>query len=263
MVVLLDVVVAFHSARGQQTPSPTLDEILLRLDSNLRRYDMQVPNFFCNEHVVSSLVYGKIHQNTVTDSIFRLKHTVNPGQAATLAESREVKAVNGSPVEGKQIGGPSILSGAFSGGLNTVSLSQKVCMSYTLQPIKPGHSGEPYIVRFATLPTSQHATGCVLKEDGAGRVFIDPATMQVIRMELTVPHHTILPATVGIWYISIDYAPVLLGKQTFWMPSAIKSRTSPSDADDPAVWSFDARYTNYHKLEVTSRILPSGDSTAP
>lgn len=263
VILLLDVLVASHSAFAQQTHSPTLDEILLRLESNLHRYNTQVPNFFCNEHVVSVVVYGKNHQSTITDSVFRLKRTLNPDLSTTLAESREIQTVNGTSTQEKHIGGPSILSGVFSGGLDTVSLSQKGCMRYTLQPIKPGHSDETYVVQFATLPSSSRPSGCVLKEDGAGRVFIDPATMQVKRMELIVPHHAILPSLFGVWHVSIDYAPVLLGGQTFWMPRTITSRATPSDADDPTVWWFNAGYTNYHKLNVTSHILPFSDSTAP
>jgi hypothetical protein len=261
-IILLCVLVASHSAPAQQPPPPTLDEILLRLQSNLQHYDSKVPDFFCTEHAVSVVVYGKHHQSTVTDSIFRLKRNTNPDNTAALAESREIKAINGTPAEAKQISGPSILSGVFSGGLDTVSLSQKPCMSYTLQPIEPGHSSEPYVVQFATLP-GHHFSGCVLKEDGSGRVLIDPTTMQVTRMELTVPHHVILPAVAGVWHISINYAPVRLGGQTFWMPATITSRATPDDIDDHTVWWFNASYSNYHKLEVTSRILPSNNSARP
>jgi len=263
VVILLDVLVAFHSAPAQQVQPPSLDEILLRLDSNLHHYDTQVPNFFCSEHVTSVLVYGKNHQSTDTDSIFRLKRSTGSGKAGTFVESREVKAINGTPAEGKNISGPSILSGVFSGGLNTVSLGQKSCMSYALQPIKPGHPGEPYIVHFATLPGGPHAAGCVLKEDGVGRVFIDPATMQVKRMELTVPHHAIVSAVTGVWHISIDYSPVQLGGQTFWMPASITSRATPEDVRDHTIWWFNARYTDYHKLEVTFRILPPNGPAQP
>jgi hypothetical protein len=268
IIVVAGLLIALSSSLAQQTRPLTLDEILLQLESNLHRYNTQVPSFFCNEHVVSVMVSGKTHQSTVTDSVFRLKRILNSGQtnsgqAPILAESREIQAVNGTPTEAKYIVGPSILTGVFSGGLDTVSLSQKVCMSYTLQPIKLGHSGEPYIVQFATLPGSQRASGCVLKEDGTGRVLIDPATMQVTRMELTAPHHTIMPGVEGIWHISVDYAAVALGGKTFWMPTAITSRATPGAADDPTIWWYKASYSNYHKLEVTSHILPSNHSAAP
>jgi hypothetical protein len=264
-LALLTFFAILPTALAQQAPpsapgSITLDEILQRLEANLHRYDTQVPNFFCSEHVVSLMTYGKSRQSTATDSIFRLERSSTPGRPSTLNESREIKTINGSPTESKDISGPSILSGVFSGGLDTVSLSQKACMTYALQPVSPErpiNPDKPYIVQFATLPSSQRPSNCVLKEDGVGRVFIDPTTMQVTRMELTAPRHIILPATVGTWRISIDYAPVLFSGQTFWMPAAITSRATPNNPEDPAVWSFNAHYANYHKLEVTSHIVPS------
>jgi hypothetical protein len=72
--------------------------------------------------------------DTVTDSLFRVTRNLS----GTLIEEHEVKAVNGSPPNGGRIGGPMSVCGVFSGGLDTVSLRQKACMSYTLQPIQPG-----------------------------------------------------------------------------------------------------------------------------
>ncbi|HZY61385.1 MAG TPA: hypothetical protein VFE38_02600 [Edaphobacter sp.] len=257
------LIAASCSIPAQLAHAPTLDDILSRLENNRNRYIAEVPSFFCSEHVVSSLVYGKKNQSTITDSIFRLTRASNADQTASLVESREVQDVNGSPMKGKHINGPAILNGVFSGGLDTVSLSQKACMSYALDPVKPEHPDGPYIVEFATLPVSRRPSNCVLKEDGMGQVFIDPATMQVTRMEFMVPHHVILPAVVGVWRVSIDYAPVQLGGQTFWMPTTITSTAKPDDVDDPAVWRFKAGYSKYHKLEVTSHILSSGRSSAP
>jgi hypothetical protein len=252
-VLLAHFTVALHSTLAQQPPPPTLDQILLRLEGNLNHYDKQVPDFFCKEHVVSSLIYGQKHQSTLTDSVFRVVRSLSE----TLIESREIKAVNSTPADGEHVGGPAILSGAFTGGLDVVSLRQKACMSYTLQPIQAGHSDEPYVIQFTTLPNTQHRSECVLREEGAGRVFVDPATTQVTRMELRAPNHAIHPGEVGIWRISVNYAPILLVGQTFWMPVAITSTAIPNDVYTPTVYSFSARYTDYHKLEVTSHIVPS------
>lgn len=250
-LTLFNFIAVLPSALAQQAAIPTLDEILLRLENNLDHYDKQVPNFFCSEHVVSSLIYGKKQQSTSTDSVFRVTRSLS----GTLTEEHEIKAVNGSPARGERVGGPVSLGGVFSGGLDAVSLRQKACMSYTLLPIQPGHANEPYVIQFATLPDTKHWAGCVLKEEGTGRVFIDPATMQVTRMELMAPHHSIA-AEVGVWKISINYAPVSLVGQTFWMPtSVISTVTTTSEIYEPTVYSFSARYSDYHKLEVTSHIV--------
>jgi hypothetical protein len=245
-----------------QQPQPALDNILQRLEDNLNRYDTGVPGFFCDEQAVSQVIPGRRDENTVTDSVFRLKRVLHPDHT-TLDESREVKTVNGQPATSQDIGGPSLLSGVFEGALAIVSINQRSCMNYKLERFKRNSPDAPYIIRFASALTPRNSAGCLLQEDGKGRAFIDPAAMEITRIELTTPRHTILPGSpydppvVGEWVISVDYAPVLLGGQTFWMPSTISSRsTSGSGTFHATVWSFKASYRNFHKLEVTSRIVP-------
>jgi hypothetical protein len=91
--------------------------------------------------------------------------------------------------------------------------------------------------------------------------------MEITRLELTTPHHTIIPEdrftspVVGERVVAVDYAPVLLGGETFWMPSTITSRAvSGSGTFHMVVWSFRATYRNYHRLEVTSRIVPGSEA---
>ena len=264
VILLVDFLVPLQSVFAQQTPFPTLDEVLTRLEDNRQHYDTQIPNFFCDEHVASLLTYDKNHQSTTTDSVFRLERILKPDRTAKLVESREIKAVNGTPAAGDSIGGPVILSGVFSGGLYVVSLSQKACMRYALEPMKPEHPGDPYVVEFATLPSDQLPSGCVMRENSTGRVFIDPATMQVKRMELTAPHHNISVAEPpGVWSIWVDYAPVVFAGKTFWIPTIIRSKAVPDRPHNSTVYTFDARYSNCHKLEVTSRVLPFGESPKP
>jgi hypothetical protein len=209
-------------------------------------------------------------QATVTDSVFRLKRVLNADRTTTLEESREVKTVNGRPATTQEIGGPSIVHGAFEGGLAVVSLSQQACMNYTLERMKRNDAQGTIIVRFASVLTPENTGGCLLQENGRGQVFIDRATMQITRMELTTPHHTIIPgdemgygAIAGEWVLSVDYAPVVLDGKSFWMPETITSRTTGGRGSfHPIVWTFKASYGNFHKLEVRSRILPFNGATA-
>jgi hypothetical protein len=260
---------------AQPVHPPTLDDILLGLESNLHHYDTTIPSFFCDEHVVSQMFPAPTSQNTVTNSVFHLKRSVNADNTISLDESREIKTVNGHPATSQDINGPSVLSGVFEGGLALVSLNQKACMRYTLEHIRPNRPQAPYIIRFATVDATQRTDNCLLQEQGKGRVLIDPSTLQITRMELTVPRHTIdpghrtsggyeFPATIGEWVLSVDYAPVQLSGQTFWMPATITSHTSTgTNTFKPTFWSFVATYRNYHKLEVTSRIVPADGSTNP
>lgn len=261
-VVLLVGFLGFSSGmRGEKASAPTLDEILQRLQANLNHYDRSLPSLFCDEHVVSKVVPGLPADNTVTDSVFRLKRVDNPDNTTTLAESREIKMVNGKPALSQPLREfPAMLTGAFEGGFAMVSLNQKACMQYTLERV---HNGRPYIVDFATELTPENQAGCLLQEKSKGRVFIDPVSMEITHLEVTTPHHVIVPGNedqepvIGRRIISVDYSPVVLDGDTFWMPSEISSRNLGSWT----TWSFEARYRNYHRLEVKSRIL-AGEAAA-
>lgn len=102
-LALLGVFALPAAALAQAVSSPTLDEVLRQLDANLHRYDAQVPDFFCSEHVVSSLTYGHRSQISVNDSIFRLKRVTHPNGITALDESRETKASNGAVAESRSM----------------------------------------------------------------------------------------------------------------------------------------------------------------
>lgn len=250
---------------AQQTKTPTLGEILERLEANLNHYDASVPSFFCDEHAVSARVEpGERDRNTVTESVFRIKRTPEPDHTTSLEELREIESVNGKPAhsQDEDIDGPTLLSGFFEGGLAVVSVSQTACMNYSLQRINRSRPGEPYVIRFATVLTPQNSADYFLQEESKGRVFIDPASMQVTRLSITTPRHTIIEGgrftarVVGKRELTVDYEPVVLGEETFWMPSTITMRNiSGAGTFHMIIWTFRAAYRNYHRLRVTSHIL--------
>ena len=270
--ILLVTMLAFSSALcAQQQETLSLKRILDRLDANLSYYDARVPSLFCDERVVSSQAEpGMRDVNTVADSVFRLKRTPQPDHTVSLVESREIQLVDGKPATSQAHYDPTMLRGAFEGGLAVVSRSQSACMSYSLRRTKRGGPREPYVVRFATVLTPQNSAGCLLQENSSGRAFVDPVSLQVTHLELTTPHHLIISGSPfvspikGRRDLSVDYAPVLLGGETFWMPSAISMRNvSGSGTFHVMIWSYRATYRNYHLMEVTSRILPGGAGPAP
>ena len=123
--ISLVAVLGFSSALcAQRAKTPALEEILQRLEANLNRYDTSVPSLFCDEHVISRVEPGPRDQDTITDSVFRLKRTPNADHTTTLVESREIKNVNGKPSTSQDMNGPTMLSGWFEGGLAVVSLNQ-------------------------------------------------------------------------------------------------------------------------------------------
>jgi hypothetical protein len=262
-VLLVVALLGMSLGLGAQQKAPALGEVLQRLEANLNHYDADLPSVFCDERVVSSRTEPHERDlNRTTDSVFRLKRIPQDGNRTMLQESREVRSVDGRPAGSQAVQVPALLMGIFEGGLAVVSVGQTSCMNYKLERSKvPGE----IVVRFATLLTPSNTADCFLDEKSKGRVVIDAASMQVKRLEIDTPKHVIdegdryAQAEVGRRELTVDYAPVLLGKETFWMPSAIGMRTTSGSSFDVTVWSFQATYRNYHKLEVSSRILSKPD----
>ncbi|WP_187290267.1 hypothetical protein [Terriglobus saanensis] len=238
-----------------QSSALSLEEALQHLESNSRLYQATAPDFFCNEHVVSTKSSLNVRERTVTDSIFRVERRIS-GHNKRLIESREVKAVNGHPSTRSELPGPITLQGVFSGGLDVVSTGQTSCMRYAFDPGSSDPSTNHYAIQFATLPEEQRRPGCSLSEDTNGRILVDKGTMQVEQMDLVTPHHVFLSGLEGIWRISITYGTVDLDNHRFRMPKTIVSTLTWSDIGGVTVWSFDATYSNYHKFGVSAYILP-------
>jgi hypothetical protein len=280
LIVLLATSSALLRAQQATTPErktemPTLGEILQRLQENVDQYQALVPSFFCDEHVVSMIVPDPRNESSVTDSTFRLKRVPKPGVEGEtiLEESHEVKRMNGRPATGDTVSGPAFLRGAFSNGLALVSASQQACMRTTLRPMGKNNASNPITIQFASVAARRRPHDCRIEEDVSGRVQIDPETMQVTHLEFTVPRHyigTTMYTTfnglgldeatiVGRWDVTVEYALVVLEGKSFWLPTKISDRMSSSLVRSR--WSYDATYSNYHKMEVTSRIVP--DSEVP
>lgn len=240
----------------QSSADPSLDDILVRLQKNLIRYKTTVPNFFCDEHVVSELhASGRPFIYTVTDSTFRLERS--DASPLELKESREIKLINKKPETAQTLKGPAIFTGAFSDALDILSLDRKRCYDYHLGPSQRVHHKVLLVIDYTLKDTAIDDQSCPGPERHNGAAFIDPENMQVMRLEMHTPNHKISPGTYASWTWSIDYAPVVFDNEPFWMPTTITSRAEGITQRQD--WSFVATYRNYHKLTVTSKILPDVD----
>lgn len=251
---------------AQEEKRPTIADVLERLDRNLSRYDTRVPDLFCDEHVISQMESGSRNQRTVTDSTYRLKRISNPDHTISLVESRDINKIDGKPTTSQELTGPTLLRGWFEAGLALISHNQSPCTNFSLQKIKKGRPREPLVVHFEIVLNRHNSKECLLQEDSTGRAFVDPEAMQITRLELITPRHVIVPGqeftspVIGKRLLSIDYAPIEVGDERFWMPSTITMRaTSGSGTFHMMAWSFEGTYHNYHKLLVTSRIVPAPD----
>ena len=259
------VVGIFAPVARAEKSGPKLEDILRALQANLESYDKNVPSFFCDEHAVSEMFPGTSRDIAAADSVFRLKRVDDANHATSFVESREPKSANSGPAVTPSPDPPAVIDGIFEGALAVVSASQQTCMRYELRKPKNGAIVIQFNTEFNGAKGTRPRQDCVLQEKAHGLAYIDPATLQIRRLELTAPQHVIhddrpqwMEPLRGEWVVSVDYAPVLLDGKTFWMPAAINSRvTSDPNTFHSRTWIFKGTYSNFHRLEVTSRVLPS------
>ena len=276
---------AVQAAKQQPTAPPASDpatrKLLLEVWSNFVQYLSSIPNVFADEHVVSTATaaYGSqarqgVHDSemqsvtdSTIDSVFRLKRLSTDGKTVDLVESREIKDVDHQPAaKGQSLVGPAILVGAFSRAPNIFSPELKDCFDYRLLPNMHRRPGESLLFLHAEVLVLEYAlksplpAKCPEREQTSGRAYIDPGSMQIVRLEQQRPRHnegTKLP-TSWSWYI--DYERVMMDGKPYWLPKTIASKASSLDGGRYK-WSFLANYSNYHLMTITSTMLPTANTS--
>jgi VWFA-related protein len=277
--------VPIQQAVTPSAPDPATAALLVRVWDNFVQSLSSLPNVFADEHVVSSVsapysnpsksgVYDSELETTVDstiDSIFRLKRVSADGKTADLVETREIKYVDHQPAaKGQSLAGPAILVGAFSRAPNVFSPEFKDCYEYRLLPNmrhKPGDAilfhADVLVLEYALRAPLPAATLCPVREQTTGRAFIDPSSMQIVRLEQQWPRRHNEGSKYPVsWSWYIDYARVMMDGKPFWLPKTISSKASSLDGGRNK-WSFLATYGNYHLMTVTSTVLPAASSSQP
>jgi len=256
------------SARG--AISNRLDEVLMHLEANLRGFDSAIPDFFCSEQAVSQYISPTVNRITQIDSTFRVKRTDEGHTQLSFVESRQIISVNGHQVGTRDVDEPITVAGMFEGGLAIVSLSQEHCMRYTLGKDKHLGSKDYYVVEFVTLDAVTAHEDCILREKSNGYALIEKLSLHINTITINTPHHLLRSddkstspnsgraPLFGRRTVMVQYSPVSLDRSTFWLPTVIHTRIiTGENGFHPMTWSFEGNYSDYHKLEVTSQILPA------
>jgi hypothetical protein len=240
-------------ANAQQS-NPTLDQILVRIESNTEQYKASVPSFLCDEDIVSQEIHdGKLKHETTVDALFRV--TRSPSQQGVVDESREVRAVDGKPAGNNKLKMPISFTGGFSGALaKFLSADHHQCFDYASDPVASTPKGSAAFI-FTAREAAAKDPACASVQPGTkGKFITDSATGQVTHIERTVPYP--IGKDPGILSTaSVDFAPVTLSGKSFWLPFMVSASTSETPKTN--AFRFTARYSNYHRFAASSTILPS------
>jgi hypothetical protein len=246
---------------GRQSPSA--DEALARIHENVGRFETSLPDFLCDERITSRETEdGKTKSETVTDSIF--VGTQHKNKNFTFTESREIMAVNGKKVsKGTTLRGPYFYLGGFSSILVTVFgpkwapyhdykvVGMETVAGRTLLAIEfATKEGQTAIRQTFTHKGQPPNQANVLASKYTGKAWIDPQSMQVVRLER---HDLNLPPTVRSVVISTEYAVVTIDGKPFWMPKTMRAENVESlrKSKPPADQLCIAEYSNYRKFDVS------------
>jgi hypothetical protein len=231
-----------------------LDRTLSQIEVNTELYNVTVPSFICDEHIVSQEVHEeKIKREITVDSVFSV--TRSTAKANTLEESREVKLVDGKPAPSKNITMPLSFSGGFSGALNKfLSSDHRLCFEYAADPSTPSPEGIAVFTFVAKLATASDPDCASIQPGTTGRFTVDTSSMQVTHIERTVQNPVGKDRTV-LGTAAVDYAPVILNGKSFWLPTTITAFTTETSKTNGV--RFTAHYSKYHRFAATATIVPA------
>ncbi len=218
--------------------------LLDRVVAQVEQYNRALPRITAEESITSDLLqhgfYRAHAQATASIRVF----SADGGK--TLREARTYLTLNGKPVAaGRGTVVPFQLNGAFSQLAGAyLSAAHRPCYTFTAAHT-PASSGITRLKFESSYPLPAGCTnaGVVL----AGVLDLDTASAHIRRLQrtvLSVPDGKPM-ATV----ISVEYAPAMVGNQTFWLPTTLYAEY------DKGAGHFRATYSNYHQYTSSATLL--------
>jgi hypothetical protein len=252
---------------GAKQPLTSVDEIVSRVQHNVEQTLTSLPDFLCDEQITNQEIYkGKLRFEKKAVSVIRSIRTKHAGTENDFEESREVRTINGKPAEGQELDLPFAVNGASGAALATVFGPGNIrCFDFRVTGSEQRMGNTVLVLSVTGKENAKDLGGaCASKTPGAGgTLLIATEEMQVVSMDhgwrpLKL-HRTADGETVnGIVRWSVEFRPVTIGERSFWMPAT--SRAEAVMKDSPRRLLYLAEYSNYHKFNVTAKIVTDAES---
>jgi hypothetical protein len=204
---------------------PKLDQVLPRVQQHVKEFENSLPDFICDERITSrELMAGTVIHETVIDSTFRGTQNKD-GKDKSYTEWREIHTIDGRPAtKGQQLTGPFFYGGGFSSVLDAIfSPKNSQYFNYKVIGTEKVDEDVAVVIKFETkkgqtalLHREMFGSQYVMK--GSGKAWIDPASMNVVRLEL---QYLDPPVPEGVLTVRVDYAEVVISEKKFWMPKTL------------------------------------------
>jgi hypothetical protein len=231
------------------TSPQAANDVVAAVSKNVEEFWKLLPDFVCNEMITSTTYSsGKVREQKIVQSIFTSNRKAG--------QQREITSIDGKPAKKntKMPGLPVEMSTGFGFVIqSTFTSSILQYHDYTLS-MKRETDGR-IAVDFETKKDQQKIKwdldGKTLVARDAGTAWIDPASMQVVRIERNFLN---LPNRLSRMILSSEYGSVTIGKNSFWLPQYL--RTELTERDPSKTGTFLAEYTNCRKFGAEVQILP-------
>ena len=226
---------ACAAAHGQQTPE--LQRVLAKLGEAALELERSLPNFTCNETVVSQeLREGKVRQGVTFTATMRAQRQAD----GTLAETFQITTLDGKAFTDGVLKAPVMVSGGFDRAMRYFHPEQQRCYDFSLSPgqIDFKSSAESLL------------QGC--KEAGmAGFARLD-ADGEVTYLERTVPVETAKRLKLAS-YAEVTFAPVTMGQVTYRLSRHMVAERP----EGRSIGRFEATYDHCRLFKSTATIGPA------
>ncbi len=246
---------------GPQPESP--DNLLREVRANVATYMATLPDLFCEERFTSKR-FSDGHQtdSNTTVSTFRVLHPQGPRQSGKSLESRVVREIDGAAAHGNRIKGAYTLTGGFDAALLVLTSDSALCFDF--RKAGPGAAltaSDPAQLRMEFAGRTPLPAGCPSPDLGrTGEITLDARSKQVLQIRQTLPHPPGGGDKWGPLVWTVTFGPVNLGDRTFYTPASVRSELFRKGTSE--YLQSIAEYSNYHKLEVSSRIVPAEEHPA-
>jgi len=219
---------------------------------HVERLESSVPNFICNEQIVLRVFSKqKLKKETRAESMLTTIR-VTKGNQVRFDESRTQMRIDGKPSDMNRVAEPFAWGdGPAYSALHYLFASETgaTCMEHKLMgPVKLDGRDAILLETSAPHDIRSDERCSDLRSESADRIWLDPQTMNVIRVESHDPPVTIEPD--DELTLTVEYAPVSFDGTEYWLPSHFTSRL-----DFPGTTrhlQYEAFFTDYHKYGAES-----------
>jgi hypothetical protein len=244
--------------QAQDARPPDVEHVLDVLRGHVQQLEGSVPNFICQEQIVSQLFEkNKLKKETRAQAVLTTTRSVKAGHGI-FSEGRADMKINGKPTRRNEIEGPFVWKGGPAyGDLHYLFNSSHglECRSYRLLGQVQLEGKEALLMEAHVAETANQNDMCPdLPPDSSDRVWLDPRSLNVLRIESHDPPATPIPG--AVLTLTVDYAPVVFDGVEYYLPAHFISRL-----DFPGTsrhLQYEAFFSDYHKYGAESVVHIDG-----